>query len=234
MYQARFFGHQCAAPVRGAIAKANLVNGRCHSDAEAEGEDPSSLNDSQGQITAVAARAVTVTQCDDPAVGKVASMFVDMEEVSLDMIEAPSGQRVAKGDGLSTFSTAVDHIVGFLVTPGGQLVAWGSFLRCRRPCVPMLTCARRDQAEYPVRHSAANRGRIGCSREHTSGPVRRTNAAEAHGRGVSVARAGVSPVGSGRASRRRCESTLVQVRREAGIEKVGQALRGHSALILHL
>ncbi|MDR5837494.1 phosphatidylserine decarboxylase family protein [Caballeronia sp. LZ034LL] len=106
VYQAflsAFFYHRWHAPVSGTIAKAYLVDGSYYSDAEAEGEEPSSLNDSQGYITAVAARAVIVIDCDDPAIGEVACVFVGMAEVSSCVIEALPGQTVAKGDELGYF-----------------------------------------------------------------------------------------------------------------------------------
>ncbi len=83
--------------------KAYLVDGTYYSDAESEGEDPGGLNDSQGYISAVAARAVIVIDCDDAAIGEVACVFIGMAEVSSCMIEALPGQRVRKGDELGYF-----------------------------------------------------------------------------------------------------------------------------------
>lgn len=106
IYQAflsAFFYHRWHAPVSGTIVKAYLVNGTYYSDTEAEGEDPGGLNDSQGYITAVAARAVIVIDCDDAAIGEVACVFVGMAEVSSCVIEALPGQRVLKGDELGYF-----------------------------------------------------------------------------------------------------------------------------------
>ncbi|SAK45462.1 phosphatidylserine decarboxylase [Caballeronia catudaia] len=102
-YLSAFFYHRWHAPVSGTITKAYLVDGTYYSDAESEGEDPSSLNDSQGYISAVAARAVIVIDCDDRAIGEVACVFVGMAEVSSCMIEALPGQRVRKGDELGYF-----------------------------------------------------------------------------------------------------------------------------------
>ncbi|SAK99926.1 phosphatidylserine decarboxylase [Caballeronia pedi] len=67
--------------VSGTITKGYLVDGPIYSDADAEGEDPGSLNDSQGYITPVAARAVIVIECDDADIGEVACIFVRMPEV---------------------------------------------------------------------------------------------------------------------------------------------------------
>jgi phosphatidylserine decarboxylase len=106
VYQAflsAFNYHRWHAPVSGVISKAYAVDGTYYSDADAEGEDPGGLNDSQGYITAVAARAVIVIECDDRLIGKVACIFVGMADVSSCMIEALPGQRVSKGDELGFF-----------------------------------------------------------------------------------------------------------------------------------
>ncbi|MDR5806760.1 phosphatidylserine decarboxylase family protein [Caballeronia sp. LZ019] len=106
IYQAflsAFYYHRWHAPVSGTVVKAYLVDGTYYSDAESEGEDPGGLNDSQGYISAVAARAVIVIQCDDPAIGEVGCVFIGMAEVSSCMIEALPGQRVRKGDELGYF-----------------------------------------------------------------------------------------------------------------------------------
>jgi phosphatidylserine decarboxylase len=95
--------HRWHAPVSGVIWKAYAVDGSYYSDADSEGEDPGGLNDSQGYITAVAARAVIVIECDDPAIGQVGCVFVGMADVSSCVIEALPGQRVAKGDELGYF-----------------------------------------------------------------------------------------------------------------------------------
>jgi phosphatidylserine decarboxylase len=95
--------HRWHAPVSGTISKAYLVDGTYYSDAEAEGTDPGGLNDSQGYTTAVAARAVIVIDCDDPAIGQVGCVFVGMAEVSSCVIEALPGQRVKKGDEIGYF-----------------------------------------------------------------------------------------------------------------------------------
>jgi phosphatidylserine decarboxylase len=95
--------HRWHAPVSGVISKAYAVDGSYYSDADSEGEDPGGLNDSQGYITAVAARAVIVIECDDPAIGQVGCVFVGMADVSWCVIEALPGQRVAKGNELGYF-----------------------------------------------------------------------------------------------------------------------------------
>ncbi|MGQ7933598.1 phosphatidylserine decarboxylase family protein [Paraburkholderia sp. D1E] len=106
VYQAflsAFNYHRWHAPVSGVISKAYAVDGTYYSDADSEGEDPGGLNDSQGYITAVAARAVIVIDCNDRSIGKVGCVFVGMADVSSCVIEALPGQRVAKGDELGFF-----------------------------------------------------------------------------------------------------------------------------------
>ncbi|GLU33760.1 phosphatidylserine decarboxylase family protein [Trinickia caryophylli] len=106
VYQAYLSGHnyhRWHAPVGGTITKAYLVDGSYYSDLEAEGVDPSGLNDSQGYITAVAARAIIVIDCDDPAIGEVGCVFVGMAEVSSCVVEALPGQHVEKGDEIGFF-----------------------------------------------------------------------------------------------------------------------------------
>lgn len=95
--------HRWHAPVSGVVSKAYAVDGSYYSNADSEGEDPGGLNDSQGYITAVAARAVIVIECDDAAIGQVGCVFVGMADVSSCVIEALPGQRVAKGDELGYF-----------------------------------------------------------------------------------------------------------------------------------
>jgi phosphatidylserine decarboxylase len=102
-YLSAFYYHRWHAPVSGTITKSYLVDGTYYSDAESEGEEPSSLNDSQGYISAVAARAVIVIESDDPAIGEVACVFIGMADVSSCMIEALPGQRVKKGEELGYF-----------------------------------------------------------------------------------------------------------------------------------
>jgi phosphatidylserine decarboxylase len=106
IYQAflsAFNYHRWHAPVSGMVICAYPVGGTYYSVADSEGEDPAGLNDSQGYITSVAARAVIVIDCDDPAIGKVACIFVGMADVSSCAIDALPGQRVSKGDELGFF-----------------------------------------------------------------------------------------------------------------------------------
>lgn len=95
--------HRWHAPVSGTISKAYLIDGTYYSAADLEGADPGGLNDSQGYISAVAARAVIAIDSDDAAIGKVACVFVGMAEVSSCVIDALPGQRVNKGDEIGYF-----------------------------------------------------------------------------------------------------------------------------------
>jgi phosphatidylserine decarboxylase len=95
--------HRWHAPISGVIKKAYALDGTYYSDADSEGRDAGGLNDSQGYITAVAARAVIVIESDDPAIGQVGCLFVGMADVSSCMIEALPGQCVAKGDEIGFF-----------------------------------------------------------------------------------------------------------------------------------
>jgi phosphatidylserine decarboxylase len=95
--------HRWHAPVSGTIADVYQVEGTYYSEAEAAGEDPGGPNDSQGYITAVAARMIMVIDCDDKALKKVACVFVGMAEVSSCTAEVKIGQHVNKGDELGYF-----------------------------------------------------------------------------------------------------------------------------------
>lgn len=106
VYQAflsAFNYHRWHAPISGTISKAYLVDGTYYSELEAEGVDPSGLNDSQGYTSAVATRAIIVIDCDDRAIGEVGCVFVGMAEVSSCIIEALPGQHVDKGDEIGFF-----------------------------------------------------------------------------------------------------------------------------------
>ncbi|MFM0630825.1 phosphatidylserine decarboxylase family protein [Paraburkholderia xenovorans] len=106
VYQAflsAFNYHRWHAPVSGVILKAYAVDGTYYSEADSEGEDPGGLNDSQGYITAVAARAVIVIDSDDRSIGRVGCVFVGMADVSSCVIEALPGQKIVKGDELGFF-----------------------------------------------------------------------------------------------------------------------------------
>lgn len=95
--------HRWHAPVSGRIVDIYSVEGTYYSEAEASGFDPAGPNDSQGYITAVAARMVIVIDCDDRAIGKVGCVFVGMAEVSSCIGSVVIGQHVNKGDELGYF-----------------------------------------------------------------------------------------------------------------------------------
>ncbi|MGE5344068.1 MAG: phosphatidylserine decarboxylase family protein [Candidatus Omnitrophota bacterium] len=95
--------HRWNTPVTGTIVDAYQVDGTYYSDATSEGLDPAGPNNSQGYITAVAARAVVILKCDDPALGHVACVFVGMAEISSCIIDRKIGEHVQKGDELGYF-----------------------------------------------------------------------------------------------------------------------------------
>ena len=108
IYQAflsAFNYHRWHSPVTGTIRKAFVVPGTYYSELEAEGEDPAGPDNSQGYITHVAARAVVLIDCDDPAIGLVGFVAVGMAEISSCLIGAgiAPGRRIAKGEELGYF-----------------------------------------------------------------------------------------------------------------------------------
>ena len=106
VYQAflsAFNYHRWHAPVSGIVTHAYVVDGTYFSDAEAEGEDPGGLNDSQGYTSAVATRAIIVIESDDRDIGPVACIFVGMADVSSCLIEVVPGQQLLKGEELGYF-----------------------------------------------------------------------------------------------------------------------------------
>ncbi|KVL05044.1 phosphatidylserine decarboxylase family protein [Burkholderia territorii] len=102
-YLSAYNYHRWHAPVRGTVTHAYRVDGTYYSVAEADGPDPAGLNDSQGYMTAVAARAIVAIDCDDPGIGTVAAVFVGMGDVSSCVVEVVPGQRVDKGDEIGYF-----------------------------------------------------------------------------------------------------------------------------------
>ncbi|RQR62755.1 phosphatidylserine decarboxylase [Burkholderia sp. Bp9126] len=102
-YLSAYNYHRWHAPVSGTVTHAYRVDGTYYSAADAQGEDPRGLNDSQGYLTAVATRAIVAISCDDPGIGTVACVFVGMAEVSSCVIEVVPGQHVDKGDEIGFF-----------------------------------------------------------------------------------------------------------------------------------
>jgi phosphatidylserine decarboxylase len=95
--------HCWHAPVSGIISDVYLVDGTYYSEAESEGEDPAGPNNSEGYITAVAARMVFVIDCDDKSLGQIACIFVGMAEVSSCVNVVEKGHHVNKGDEIGYF-----------------------------------------------------------------------------------------------------------------------------------
>jgi phosphatidylserine decarboxylase len=95
--------HRWHAPVDGTIVDAYLVSGTYYSDATSAHLDPAGPNNSQGYITAVAARAVIVIDTGVAGLGVVGCVFVGMAEISSCIIEVIHGQAVKKGDELGYF-----------------------------------------------------------------------------------------------------------------------------------
>ena len=95
--------HRWNAPITGKVSFCANIDGMYYSETETAGYDPAGPNLSQGYITAVAARAIIVIDCVDPAVGQVACVFVGMAEISSNVITVKTGQSVQKGDPLGYF-----------------------------------------------------------------------------------------------------------------------------------
>lgn len=95
--------HRWHSPVNGTIAQAYIVDGSYYSETPAEGFDPAAPNDSQAYITEVATRAVILIQADDPRIGLMCFMPVEMAEVSTCDITVAVNQHVNKGDQLGMF-----------------------------------------------------------------------------------------------------------------------------------
>jgi len=95
--------HRWHAPVAGKVVHAYRVPGTYYSDVESAGLDAGGPNNSQGYITAVAARAVIVIDSGVPGVGLVACIFVGMAEISSCILEVQTGQTLAKGQEMGYF-----------------------------------------------------------------------------------------------------------------------------------
>lgn len=95
--------HRWHAPVSGKVVEAYVVPGTYYSEAASAGLDPAGPNDSQGYITAVAARAVIVIDTGVKGLGKVACVFVGMAEISSCIIGVAVGDKVGKGDEIGYF-----------------------------------------------------------------------------------------------------------------------------------
>ena len=95
--------HRWHSPVSGTVVKAYTVPGTYYSESLANRHDKAGPNDSQGYITAVAARALIFIEADNPDIGLMCVMPVGMAEVSTCQITVYEGQRVKKGDQIGMF-----------------------------------------------------------------------------------------------------------------------------------
>jgi phosphatidylserine decarboxylase len=91
------------SPVSGIVRKAYVKDGTYYSEAPSEGFDPAGPNDSQGDITEVATRALIFIEADNPDIGLMCVLPVGMAEVSTCQITVYEGQHVSKGDQLGMF-----------------------------------------------------------------------------------------------------------------------------------
>ncbi len=106
VYQAflsAFNFHRWNSPVNGRIIAAYNLEGTYYSESPCVGEDPAGPDNSQGYITAVAARAVVVIEANNPLIGLMACVFVGMSEISSCKITVNVDQQVNKGDELGYF-----------------------------------------------------------------------------------------------------------------------------------
>ncbi|WP_287661784.1 phosphatidylserine decarboxylase family protein [Microcystis sp. M049S2] len=100
--------HRWHSPVNGTIVKAYVVNGSYYLENLYQSflnndPDPTSPNNSQGFLTAVATRALIFIEADNPAIGLMCVMHVGMAEVSSCDITVKPGDHVKKGDQLGMF-----------------------------------------------------------------------------------------------------------------------------------
>ena len=95
--------HRWHSPINGTIVDAYNLDGTYYSETRAVGFDPAAPNNSQGYITAVAARSVILIRSSQPGLGLVALIQVGMAEVSSCEITVKPGDLVRKGDQLGMF-----------------------------------------------------------------------------------------------------------------------------------
>ena len=95
--------HRWHSPVSGRVVSTRTVDGTYFSETLAEGFDPAGPNDSQGYLTAVAARALIFIEADNPDIGLMCVMLVGMGEVSSCQITVYEGQHVKKGEQIGMF-----------------------------------------------------------------------------------------------------------------------------------
>ncbi len=95
--------HRWHSPVSGTVVKAYNIDGTYYSESLINRHDPSGPNESQGYLTAVAARAPIFIEADNPDIGLICVMPVGMAEVSTNQITVYEGQHVKKGDQIGMF-----------------------------------------------------------------------------------------------------------------------------------
>ena len=95
--------HRWNAPVSGHVVAAYNVAGTYFADLAAADPAAAALDNAQGYLTAVAARAILVIRADDPTLGLVACVFVGMAEISSCLLAVRVGDHVVKGDHLGQF-----------------------------------------------------------------------------------------------------------------------------------
>ena len=95
--------HRWHSPIGGTVVKAYVKDGTYFAEAASHGFDPAGPNDSQGYITALAARALVFIQAEDPTLGLACVLAVGMAEVSSCEITVYEGQRLRKGEQIGMF-----------------------------------------------------------------------------------------------------------------------------------
>lgn len=97
--------HRWHSPVSGTIKKAYIQDGLYFSQTNAEGEDPTDQDLSEGYITQVQTRAIIFIECDDPAMGIICVMPVGMVEISTCTLNPAitPGYHIIKGEELGYF-----------------------------------------------------------------------------------------------------------------------------------
>lgn len=95
--------HRWHSPVNGTVVDAYNLEGTYYSETRAVGFDPAGPNNSQGYITAVAARSVILIQSSQPGLGLVGLIQVGMAEVSSCEVTVKPGDVIQKGDQLGMF-----------------------------------------------------------------------------------------------------------------------------------
>jgi phosphatidylserine decarboxylase len=97
--------HRWHSPVSGTVVRAFVEPGTYYSAADSQGSDASESTLSQGYLAHVATRAIIVIEADEPAIGRVAVVFIGMSDVSSCVIGEgiAAGRSVRKGDELGFF-----------------------------------------------------------------------------------------------------------------------------------